>query len=55
MVSRHDTNAARIFQTDDGWHVDTREGNVGPFLAPIGDHRVEVLHQVLETAEGILA
>lgn len=29
-VSSRDTNAARIFQTDDGWYVDTREGNVGP-------------------------
>ena len=29
-VSSHDTNAARIFHTDEGWYVDMREGNVGP-------------------------
>ena len=24
--------ATRIFHTDDGWYVGTREGNLGPFL-----------------------
>ncbi len=46
--------ARRIFHTDDGWYVGSREGNLGPYpdrqLAAIG-----TLRQRIETGDGCIA